>query len=147
MLGARSDWCDFVARPNHGMASISRSWLDHRMQEASRDTPDAYAAYLNRIRPFSDHVGWWDNASSTLAAAVTDHDFDWSVLLSDSAPTPAIKQLQTDGSQMSTTRDGSLMVLYRWELLISDAVAPRDVANWLTPAAWLAGTPTDEEII
>ena len=147
VLGARSDWCDFVARPNHGMASISRSWLDHRMQEASRDTPDAYAAYLNRIRPFSDHVGWWDNASSTLAAAVTDHDFDWSVLLSDSAPTPAIQQLKTDSSQMSSTRDGSLMVLYRWELLISDAVAPRDVANWLTPAAWLAGTPTDEEII
>ena len=146
VLGARSDWCDFVARPDKGMATIARAWLDHRMQEASRDTADAYAAYLNKIRPFSDHVGWWDNASSVLAAAAVDHQFDWSALLSDFAPTPALSRYTTDGSQMSSTRDGSLMVLYRWELIISDAVAPRDAANWATSAVPPAADD-DEEII
>ena len=145
VLGARSDWCDFVTRPADGMATISRAWLDDRMQEASRGTPDAYAAYLSRIRPFSDHVGWWDNASSTLEAAVDSHEFDWSVLLSDFAPTPAVRRLSTDGSQISSTRDGSLMVLYRWELLVSGAVTPRDTANWATPT--VSPAHTDEENI
>ena len=136
VLGARSDWVEFALRTDPtGLTAVSKRWMEERLEEAARGTPEHFAVFLQNIKPFSEHVGWWNDASECLANGAEHHEFAWNVLLSDSAPTPAVSEFSPATVGIESASEGALMVLHRWELLISDPVRPDDLINWSAPAA------------
>ena len=135
VTGSRSDWIDFVLGDEQSdMSSHAKIWLEKQIEEASRDSSMTHAAHLTKVKPHTEHVGWWENAEECLGSAVKNHNFDWESYLLDTAPTPALNATASKIAK-SSTLDKSLMVLFAWELVITDPINSQHLKSWDVPIA------------
>ena len=146
LAASRGDWLDFASGGERDTLSVTaRTWLDRRMEQASHDSANPYASFLGRVEPYSEHIGWWGNALDLLGGTITTHDFNWGAFITSDAPTPDYFVLLSEPLNMASCLNDQLMVIFQWELVITDPVAPQNLPSWSRPSLTVSEPESSQE--